>query len=104
VRVNHQRPLDLARLAADERTPEHERAAAAMALAKLVARDGMPASRSEWPSGGATTSYAMADLERQNQALADILEHNSAELRQLRAEKRELEERLRLALVGARSA
>ena len=71
-----------------------------MALAKLVARGGVPAQSAPWSSAG--PSRAVADLERQNQAMADILAQNSEELAQLRAEKRELEERLRLALLRAR--
>ncbi len=97
-----QRALDLARLAADERTPEHERAAAALALAKLVARDGMPEQPRAWDGGG--RSHAVAELERQNQALADILQQNSEELKQLRTEKRELEEQLRLARASVNGA
>lgn len=69
-----------------------------MALAKLVARDGVAAQPSEWPSEGAATSHAVADLERHNQALVDILRHDREELAQLRAEKRELEARLKQAL------
>lgn len=74
-----------------------------MALAKLVARGGVPAQRDPWSSDRAAPSREVADLERQNQALADILAQNSEELAQLRAEKHELEERLRLALLRAPS-
>lgn len=80
--------FDLARLAADERTPEGERIAAALALAKLIARDG--------PPGGASVSGdADSALWRQNQALTEIVRQNADELKALREENRALMQRLK---------
>jgi hypothetical protein len=80
-------PVSLAKLAADERTPDHERAAAAMALAKLVAKNGMPAGPDALPRH-------VVDLQRQLDALAVIAGQQAEELRTLRAEKADLEAQL----------
>jgi hypothetical protein len=73
--------LDLARLAADERTPIHEREAAALQLAKIVARDGVPASR--------RVDYDYGEL-----AIAKTLWMSyQKETEELRARVRQLEER-----------
>ncbi len=77
--------VDLARLASDERTPENERIAAALALAKIVARDGLPSGRTDRPS---------IALQRERDALAAIAAQNALEIQTLRADKADLEKRV----------
>jgi predicted RNase H-like nuclease (RuvC/YqgF family) len=91
------RALDLARLAADERTPIHEHEAAALALAKIIARDGLPRAEERqrtifervWDE-----DRRLQALQRERDALAEIVRQNASEIEMLRADKRELEERL----------
>ena len=112
--------LSLARLAADDRTPEHERAAAAMALAKMVVSKGSPTSdrpdmtrrievlRAELISVETNYRDACKTIDalrvrvselsdkgnlRTVAALEEIVRHNTAELEQLRADKQDLEDK-----------
>lgn len=105
--MGESKAMSLARLAADERTPEHERTAAALALAKLVVKGGAPATARIVDGGNEASlrdllrqqndrieqllrerDQAGATLRRENQALAAIA-------KQLRADKADLEARLK---------
>lgn len=91
-----ERAKRLAVLASREDTPEHERTAAALQLARIIARDGVPASADDdggW-SGSGRGGAELTHLRRKVLALETIVEHNAAELRELRAEKADLEARL----------
>jgi hypothetical protein len=84
----------LAVLAAREDTPEHERIAAALQLAKIVARDGVPEHSDGDRFASTHGSGELTHLRRKVAALETIVEQNAAELRELRAEKADLEARL----------
>jgi hypothetical protein len=90
-----ERARGLARLAAREDTPEHERTAAALQLARIIARDGLPEEQIGWQPSGHHAPSEITYLERKILALETIVEHNAVELRELRAEKAELESKLR---------
>lgn len=97
--------LDLARLAADERTPIHEREAAALALAKIVARDGLTAQVDPFQAEALECAEGLAQarfvdllalagrlsraedanaLRRENAALVQIAKDSAATAAQLR--------------------
>jgi uncharacterized coiled-coil protein SlyX len=110
------RAQDLARLAADERTPEGERVAAALALAKLIAKEGAPSAASRPNYGGgvefkvnvsgvdhqvhervrmdlvrarvrvAQLEAQVANQKRTLDSMEEIAKHTQAELQGLRAE------------------
>lgn len=99
------RAMDLARLAADERTPIHEREAAALALAKIVARDGLgPSSPSDHESTKAVArqrhdiarfrsriaslEIQLAQKQRTIDAMETIAKQTQEELRELRENSR----------------
>jgi hypothetical protein len=87
--------LDLARLAADERTPIHEREAAALQLAKIVARDGVPASRRvdyDYRSDSRAMSI-INDLHGELAIAKTLWMSYQKETEELRARVRQLEER-----------
>lgn len=84
----------LAVLASREDTPEHERTAAALQLAKIIARDGVPPLDGEGGWSGVSGGAELAYLQRKVAALEAIVELNAAELRELRVEKADLEARL----------
>lgn len=96
MRSSADRAKRLAALASREDTPEHERTAAALQLAKIIARDGLPVSAID-DDGRDASDHGIAELahlRRKVLALETIVEHNAAELRELRAEKADLEARL----------
>jgi hypothetical protein len=113
------RAQDLARLAADERTPEGERVAAALALAKLVVKEGAthhePTSqaeallriqvaflRDELRNLLADAAIAnTVEARRHTKALEDIVKQNAVELDGLRADKAALEAELKAARARA---
>lgn len=110
------RALDLARLAADERTPIHEREAAALQLAKIVARDGMPAGGATpddfGPRHGSVRQQReidelradLAALRCQHEHLGAIARESGARVIELEADKAELERRLRSGRAPAPAA
>ena len=84
-------------LASREDTPEHERTAAALQLARIIARDGVPSTAVDEDDGWSAARSGGAELthlRRKVAALETIVEHNAEELRELRAEKADLEARL----------
>ena len=78
--------LDLARLAADERTPQHEREAAALALAKIVARDGVPRSRSDLAGVLFRAQLQVDVLTAEKARLEGEVDRARAEIARLRGE------------------
>lgn len=108
------RAQDLARLAADERTPEGERVAAALALAKLVVKEGDAPQATTQAEALLRIRIAILEDElrklladaaiantvearRHTKALEDIVKQNAVELEGLRADKAALEKELKAA-------